>query len=292
MCNSGYKKFLLGLSKLDERQIIKVLNIHPEYANKKITGWHSLHYACLLNNPHILDNFMRKAIADGMKTLPTTEVIKKEIDSGLTLLNFCAFTNNEYSYAKVLTFLGNIEEQNFEESLRYGLLNGSYKTVKLINKIIGEEKSQQLMLEFFTSKHITQNGRLRENIDYALVETFKHNPSKFDDYGIDIRTTIVGKPNYFTSTLKLFLRDTYTIEKQGINTIKNYLRYFTSKGFDFDTKDNEGVTPRVYLNKFIDKLFDQSLRDQLINFLPEVEKVALDNVLEKSTLIEPKKIKI
>jgi hypothetical protein len=56
------KKFFNNLTKLDERQIVKILNEHPEYANMEHDGWHALHYAATLNDHFILEKFITYAI--------------------------------------------------------------------------------------------------------------------------------------------------------------------------------------------------------------------------------------
>jgi hypothetical protein len=293
IADKNHKKFLNNLSSLDEKQITRILSEHPDYANKMHGGWHSLNYAALLNNHHILEKFMQHAINNGLSSLPRTEKVKKGVPASLNLLTFCAAMNCEKSYAKLLTYLNNPEEQDFEHAMDYAMLFNSPRTLKFLHKLVGPEQSQKAMLEFFDKNQKTSYG-YRSNVQYVLKNHFKYNPERFEDYGVDINFKQEDLSNYFTMTLRVMADDFYELDDNNDNfdKVKKAISYFLEKGFNFDEKDGRGATPREYINSLINNTSSSYYSDQIEKYVKELEQKSLDNQLVKKTNPEPKKIKI
>lgn len=286
LAEKNHKKFLNNLSRLDERQINKVLKDHPEYANRVHDGWHSLHYACLLNNQVVLDKFMQLAIADGLKSLPRTEKDKKDTSAGLSLLNFCATMNCDKSFAKILTYLNNPEEQDFSQGLCFSILYNSTKTIKFIQKIMGPEKSQKDMLEFFNRAR----RNFQTNANYVLSNHFKYKPERFEDYGVDVNFKLDNLKNYFTLSLRTIADNLYEVE--DTEKVKSCVVYFVDKGFNLDTPDGTNETPRTILENMIKNSPTNYFSNQLEKYIKEIEHKSLRNILEEKKIFEPKKLKI
>lgn len=289
------KKFFNNLSKLDERQIVKILNEHPEYTNMEHDGWHAIHYAASLNDHFILEKFITGAIRNGMTSYPRTEKLKKDMPSGLGVLEFCAAMNCDKSLAKVISHLGNPEEMDYTYSLDYAMLYNSTKTIKFLQKIIGPEKSEQEMLAFFNNQAKISYG-YQSNFNQIFSNHFKFNPERFEDYGIDVTYKEDGKANYFTLTLNAISYCKYEIEESGsgLEKIQKCISYFIDKGFTFDQPDGKGKTPREYLDSLIkDMEYGSSyIANKLEEFIKETEYKSLNNELSHNVTAQPKKIKI
>lgn len=293
LAGKNHKKFLNNLSTLDERQIVKVLAEHPEYSNKELNGWHSLHYAALLNNSYILDKFVQNALKDGLSSLPRTTAVKKNTPAGLNLLTFCAAMNCDKSYAKLLTYLSDPEQQDFKHALSYSILFNSTKSMKFLQKLLGPEQSQQHMLEFFNRVEATSSGS-RSNIQYVMSNHFKYNPERFDDYGVDVTFQSDKLRNYFTLTAKCYADNYYEIENLELSAdkLRKSISYFIEKGFSFDTPDAFNDTPRKYLDEFKESLSSSYHASQVEKIMKELEQQSLQNNLPKVNTVQPKKIKI
>ena len=296
MAGKNPKKFLNNLASLDERQIKHILREHPNYANTMHDGWHSLHYACLLNDQHILEMFFQKAINEGLTNLPKTEKSKKNIGEGVTLLNFCVANNCEKSFVKILTYISHPEEQDFNLSLRYALAYHSPKVIPIVQKIMGEEASQKKMLEYFSSSWITDNGLKISNLFSTLSKTFKYKLERFEDYGIDFNYNISEKKNYFTATLSGISDNVYEFwgddDYERHEKFKTYLEFFLDKGFSFDSLDGEGKSPREYINKITNEIYSTYRKEDMEKHISKLGAKSLSNQLPQNTLSQPKKIKI
>ncbi len=288
------KKFFNNLSSLDERQIKEILKLHPDYANKFSDGWHALHYASTLNNHFIVEEFMQGAIKQGLTSLPSTTKSKKGITENVGMLNFCAANNCDKSYLRILTYLSNPEEQDFEMTFKYALYYNSNKIIPIIQKIVGNEASQKIMYDFFVNKRKNEDGKLIDRLRITLKNKFKENPKKLEDYNIDFHYKEEGKKNYFTATLNMINNSVYdyTENREGLELIKNYIGFFLEKGFDFDSPDRQGVSPRKYIEEIINNLEIGWGKELLEQYVSEMEVKSLDNKLPKKKGIEPKKIKI
>jgi len=287
------KKFFNNISKLDIKQINAILNNHSEYANKEHDGWHALHYAASLNDPFILDKFIQHALNNGLTHYPNTQKAKKDISSGMSLLNFCSAMNCEKSYAKLLTYLGNPEEQDYAHALRYAMIYNSGKMIKFLHNLIEPEILQKEILSFFCGSQRMNHGS-RSNIEYVLKNNFKYNPDRFEDYGVNIKYEEPEKPNYFTLTLSVMANNYYELDELGIEKSEKIIAYFIDKGFSFDRPDGNGNIPRKIIEEFIsdiDRSSGYSGR-RLEKFIQELEYKSLNNELDKNNTIQPKKLKL
>lgn len=282
LAEKNHKKFLNNLSKLDERQINKILKAYPEYSNKTLDGWHSLHFAALLNDSHILENFMKNAINNGLTSLPTTTKGKKDIPENISFLNFCAANNCDKSFAKILTYLSNPEEQNFKEAIVYSLYYSNPKVIKFLEKLMNKEDMQSTMLNYF-------NDRI-----HRLDFLWKTNTSieKLANLGIDIKYEEENKKNYFTLVLESMNNNCYDIEQKGFDYIKNTINQLIDNGFSLDTPDKKGNMPRDILEIFIKNLYSNGLQEKLEEYMLLINSKSLNNELKNQTTVEPKKFKI
>ncbi len=286
------KKFFASIVNLNEHQIRKVLTKKPEYSNVISDGWHSLNYACLTNNPEIVSLFIEKSIANGLTHLPKTTKSKKGIPNNLTLLHFCSAFDLDKSYAKILTCLTNLEEQEFNITLRYGLFFNNSKVPLFVKPIIGEDIYQKEMLDFYVSHWKNENGSIKPRSHDIFIKNFKGNIDKFKDFEIDVCFKLDGRKNYFTSTLEMFINYQYEIEEMGFDKFKKTINYFLSNGYSLNEKDGEDKTPRSYLERFIKNVNDFSFENALTKFIPEIEKKSLSNELKNENTLKTKKIKI
>ncbi len=291
------KKFLNNLATLDERQIKYILREHPEYANTTHDGWHSLHYACMLNDKHILGMFFQKAIDQGLSHIPKTEASKKNIGEGVPLLNFCVANNCEKSFGKVLTFLSNPEEQDFNWLLRYGLSYHSPKVIPMIQKIMGEEESQKEMLKYFSSSWVSSKGVKHYNFYNTFAETFKCKIERFEEYGIDFNYRTPEGKNYFTAALDAIAENVYDFweydeKDEREDRFKKLLDFFLDKGFSFNGVDGENNTPRTYINKIVEGIYSTYKKERIEEYIAQLEAKSLDNELPKNSIVQPKRIKL
>lgn len=286
------KKFFNNLSKLDERQINKILNEHPEYANMEHDGWHALHYAATLNDHFIVEKFLNNAIKHGLTSYPRTEKFKKDIPSGLGLLDFCAALNCDKSLAKFVSRLSEPENYDFTYALDYAMLYNSAKTLNFLQKIIGPEASQEKMLTFFNTqaRHYGYNSNFR----HIFKTHFKFNPERLEDYGVDVKYEKEGKHNYFCLVLQTMCYYNNELEEAGMEKIQKCISYFLDKGFSFDKPDGKNETPRQHLNEFIKYVeYNNSyLAEKLEKFIKEEEHKSLNNELVHNVTTQPKKLKI
>lgn len=291
------KKFLNNLASLDERQIKYILREHPGYANTTHDGWHSLHYACMLNDQHILGIFFQKAIDQGLSHIPKTEASKKNIGEGVPLLNFCVANNCEKSFAKVLTFLSNPEEQDFNWLLRYGLSYHSPKVIPIIQKIMGEEAYQQEMLSYFSSSWVSSKEVRRSHFYDTFSDTFKCKIERFEEYGIDFNYRNPEGKNYFTAALSAIAENVYNFweydeKDERQDRFKKCLDFFLDKGFDFDSPDGENNSPRTYISKIVEGIYSSYRKEKMEEYIAQLETKSLDNKLPKNNLVQPKRIKV
>jgi hypothetical protein len=287
------KKFFNNLSKLDERQIVKILNEHPEYANMEHDGWHALHYAATLNDHFIVEKFITLAIRHGLTSYPRTEKFKKDIPSGMGVLEFCAAMNCDKSLAKFISHLDNPEKQDYGYSMQYAMLYNSTKTIKFLQKIVGQEKSQEEMLAFFNNRARINYG-YNSNFNQIFEKHFKYNPERLEDYGVDIKYEKEGMSNYFSLVLKAMSYHSEQLNEAGMERIQKCISYFIDKGFSFDKPDGKNEKPRDHLNEFIKNIEYHSsyIAEKIENFIKEIEYKSLNNELSHNVMTQPKKIKI
>jgi hypothetical protein len=285
------KKFFNNLTKLDERQIVKILNEHPEYANMEHDGWHALHYAATLNDHFILEKFITYAISNGLTSYPRTEKPKKDMPSGMGVLEFCAAMNCDKSLAKFITHLGNPEEQDYAYHMQYAMLFNSTKTIKFLQKIIGPEKSQEEMLAFFNNQ--SKIGYYSK-FDNIFKTHFKYNPERLEDYGVDVTYKKEGMHSYFSLALQAMSYNSHEMADAGMEKMQRCINYFLDKGYSFDTPDGKGKNTREFLNEFVKNVeYENSyIGRKLEEFIKEVEHKSLNNELSHNATTQPKKLKI
>ena len=282
--------FLSNLNKLNYNQIKEVLRRKPEYSNVFYDGWHSIHYACLSNNSHVVSLMIDTAINQGMNEFPTTEKLKRRIPANISLLNFCASLDLDDSFATSILNLSSPENQNFELTLRYAFLYGSPKVVNFISKL-ELDSFQKTLLSSFCFKSVEDN-KVKNNFYAVFVENFKCNPERFKDYNIDITYTIENERNYFTNTLYWLNNYSYLIDEMKEDKFKNIITFFLKNGCNLDDKDGFGDSPRKLLDDLKNKIFDSSIISMLENCKIEFEQLSLNNKLKQSKTNQPTKLKI
>jgi hypothetical protein len=282
LAEKNHKKFLNNLSKLDERQINKILKAYPEYSNKVLDGWHSLHFVALLNDPNILESFMKNAINNGLTSLPKTTKEKKDIPENISFLNFCAANNCDKSFVKILTYLSNPEEQNFNEAIIYSLHYGNSKVIKFLEKVMVKEDIQSTMLSYFNDRP--------HRLDFLWKTTTS--VEKLNNMGVDIKYEEDNKRNYFTLVLESMNNNYYDIEQKGFDYIRNTIDQFMDSGFSLDIPDKKGNMPRASLELFIKNTYSNSLQEKLEEYMLLLNSKSLNNDLVKKNNVEPKKFKI
>lgn len=280
---SSAKKFFSSIQNMDYSQVKKVLEKNPSLSNKYYDGWHSINYACLTNDPGIVNQVVTIAVNEQkLEFFPQTNKFKKGIPENTTLLHFCAANNLDKAYAKLISFMGNLEEINFSTHIRYAFAYNSLKTGLFIKHII-EDKYQEEMLNFYAGN----------NKAYQIfVENFKYNPEKFDDWGIDVKTTKDGL-NYFSLTMKMIEAYYYDVEeKVSPEKFERIVNYFLDRGFTLETKDLYDETIRTNIEKIINRFSSFSFSEKIKNLNPKFEKKSLENQLNKENNFKKTKLKI
>lgn len=290
--SKSHKKFFNNLSKLNVVQIDKILDVSPEFSNKTYDGWHAMHYACLTNDSYIVDVFMKRAMRNGLSSLPLTEKSKKDITQNVSLLNFCSANNCDSSFAKILTYLSNPEEQDFCHSLIFSISYYSSKTANLLKNFISEEDFQKTSFEFL----LRDNGAVFFRV---LNSGFKFNINRFADFGINLKQTYENENNYFSVFLNSLCEKSYILDdlfekdNKFSDKILNCINFFLDNGYSLDAKNINGIAPKEQLTNLIYCL-SYELQDVLNKFLESKETIAksLNNDLAKKNIPECKKIKI
>ncbi len=284
------RNFLSTLNKLDERQIREVLKRKPEYANVFHDGWHSLHYACLSNNHRIVTIMMDFAINQGLTEFPSTQKIKRNIPTNISLLNFCASLDLDDSFATAILNLSTPESQNFEMTLKYAFLYGSPKVTNFIYQLNIEDFQKTILSSYCFKKE--DGNKVKNNFYAVFVENFKCNPEKFLDYNIDINYKIDNERNYFTNTLYWLNHYSYVVEDIKEDKFKKLIMFFLKNGFILDEKDGLGDSPRKLLDDLKNKIFDSSIISMLENSKTEFNQLSLNNQLKDSNTNQQIKLKI
>lgn len=289
--SSNKKTFLSLLPKLEYKQIKEVFKRSPQFANSFSDGWHSLHYACLSNNPQIVSMVIDEAINQGVTEYPTTQKAKRGAAKGVSLSNFCASLDLDESFATVLLNLSTPENQNFETTIKYAFSYGSPKVTNLLKKIY-TENFQNVMLSFYCFEK-EEEKKVRNNFHTIFVNNFKCNPEKLLDYGIDINYKLDNQRTYFTNTLYWLNQYSYLIEENlKEDKFKNLILFFLENGENLDDKDGLGDSPRELIKNLKNKIFDSKTVEIIDDSFVLFDKLSLNNKLNKSNQNKVTKLKI
>lgn len=270
-------------------EIKKITKEYPEYLNKENNGLHSLHYAALTKNLNVFDFFFEESSKQGLNALPKTTKEYKKAPKNVSFLGFCLLMDLDEVYARCLTFLVSPEEQDFKHHTRYSFIYNSKKTCLFLEKILGQEEYQKTI----TNTYLEDNKNIYTSNAYQIfMKNFSKNPTKFDEFGIDIKNTLEGGETYFTKTVKVFLEtndDLYNLDKEELKKLDNTIKFFINKGISINEKDGLGVSVLDLLEKFAENKkyeYNYSLIENIIN---EAKVNSLDKELaikskEKSKL--------
>lgn len=290
---NDFSLFVKAISKneLPQQEILYILDQNKKFVFSEHKHLTLLHYACLSNNPQIVQTILSYSIKNGLTQFPLLSMEffndnkNKYCPENTSIFSFCSILDLNLSYAKILQFVSNFENINLLEHVALGVFNNSYSIIPIVKSIVGEETLQDFLLNFFINNH---------PIFHKKLENHHYNLAKLTHY-IDFE---FGKNKTTNYSHLLFQSLPFLNFNNGIHLylpkIYSTIHFFIKKKFDFHQKDDLGKSALDYFDSFkqnFEKFCEnQPFLSQSNKNLAEKKIIEIQNMIIQSSLSKQKKV--
>jgi hypothetical protein len=297
---NDFALFVKAVSKneLHQQEILYILDQNKKFIFSEHKNLTLLHYACLSNNPQIVQTILSYSIKNGLTQLPLLSIEffnnnkTKYCPENTSLFSFCSILDLNLSYAKILQFVSDFENINLLTHVDRGLFNNSYSIIPIVKSIVGEETLQNFLLDFFINN---------QPIFHKKLENHHYNLAKLNPY-IDFE---FGK-NKTTNYSHLLFQSLQSLDFNNgahfyLPKIYSTIHFFIKKKFDFYQKDHLGKSALDYFDSFKQKFetfcknqpfFSQSNKNLAEQKIIEIQNMIIQSSISKQKQVTTQKLKI